>query len=206
MRERDESKQRLIDALGALLAEQGFSGLGINAIAAKAQLDKVLIYRYFGGLGGLLAVFAKQSAFWPTTRELLGRTKAKAQGLDLAYALLAGHLRELRKRPMTQEIMRWELFAQNGLTDELARSREEQGLEILALLKSELPDDAQTLDLAAIGALLHAGLSYLVLRGKTAPVYMGVPLGTAQGDARLLKAIRQLVSLIAQAQPTSTKK
>ena len=200
MRERDETKQRLIDALGALLAEQGFAGLGINAIAAKAQLDKVLIYRYFGGLGELLAAFAKQSAFWPTTRELLGRTRAKTQGLDLAYALLAGHVRELRKRPMTQEIMRWELFANNELTDELARVREAQGLEILALLGSATHENEETLDLAAIGALLHAGLSYLVLRGKTAPVYMGVPLGTAQGDARLLKAIRQLIDMIDKSQ------
>ena len=102
--------------------------------------------------------------------------------------------------------MRWELLAQNELTDELARAREALGLEILARLEAELPDDSPDMDWAAIGALLHAGLSYLVLRGKTAPVYMGVPLGTAKGDARLLKALRQLFTLIGQAQAHSQGK
>ena len=48
-RSRLKTEQRLIDAVGALLLEQGYPAVGINAIARQAGCDKVLIYRYFGG-------------------------------------------------------------------------------------------------------------------------------------------------------------
>lgn len=48
-------------AVGVLLAEGGFQRLGINAIAARAKTDKVLIYRYLDGLDPVLAAYAPSS-------------------------------------------------------------------------------------------------------------------------------------------------
>ena len=59
-----ETEKRLLEAVSKIIEEEGFTQIGINRIAKKAQCDKVLIYRYFGGLDGLLAAWAKQYDFY----------------------------------------------------------------------------------------------------------------------------------------------
>ena len=53
-RNRDETSARLLAAVGEVLARDGFAALGVNAVAKQAGVDKVLIYRYFGGLPELI--------------------------------------------------------------------------------------------------------------------------------------------------------
>ncbi|RYF76746.1 MAG: TetR/AcrR family transcriptional regulator, partial [Cytophagaceae bacterium] len=49
VRNKEKSKQRLLDAVGKLLKSKGYAALKVNDIAATAGLDKKLIYKYFGG-------------------------------------------------------------------------------------------------------------------------------------------------------------
>jgi AcrR family transcriptional regulator len=62
-RNKEETKARILAAVGKLLAESGFRQLGINAIAREAEVDKVLIYRYFGDLPALLLMPTYLAAF-----------------------------------------------------------------------------------------------------------------------------------------------
>ena len=59
-----DTEKRLIEAVSKVIEEEGFTKIGINRIARQAQCDKVLIYRYFGGLDGLLVAWAKQYDFY----------------------------------------------------------------------------------------------------------------------------------------------
>ena len=193
----EETRQRILDALGRLLAKGGFHAVGVNALARAAGVDKVLIYRYFGGLSQLLRSFAMQGGFWPGLHELAGGSLKELATLPAAAIgsrILKGHLRQLLKRDNTREIMRWELVERNELTDELARTREQQGLQLLEMMQSlpvALPPDS---DFPAVAALLHAGITYLVLRAKTADVYNGVELGTEAGWKRIEAAIDELTA------------
>jgi len=194
-RDSGTTRKKILKAVEKLLAQEGFQGVGINAVAREAGVDKVLIYRYFGGLPQLLRAFAQQGEFWPTMGQILGRSLAEIGGLsrkELSALLLKGYLRELRKRVTTQEILRWELVQRNTLTDELAAVREAQGLELLDLLPAPGRSGVAG-DLAAMGALLHAGIMYLVLRAKTADTYMGVDLHAEKGWARIEGAVDALV-------------
>ena len=193
-RDSDVTRKRILAAVGDLLAREGFQGIGINAVARKAGVDKVLIYRYFGGLPQLLRAFARQGELWPTIGQILGRKLTEIGGMevrDLSVALMKGFLRELRKRVTTQEVLRWELVQRNELTDELAAVREAQGMEILDLLPAAT-GSAGDRDLGAVGALLHAGVMYLVLRSRTADGFMGVDLQSDEGWSRIEGAIESL--------------
>ena len=53
LRNRKATEQRLLSAIQELIEESGFEKLGINAVASKAGVSKMLIYRYFGSLDGL---------------------------------------------------------------------------------------------------------------------------------------------------------
>lgn len=81
--------------------------------------------------------------------------------------LLTRLLYDLQKRPMTQEIVRWELLQANELTHQLATVRDRVAIESLEFLKQKysFPPDK---DIPAISAVLIAGIVYLVMRTKSA--------------------------------------
>ena len=66
-RDRAATEERILAAVGEVLARDGFGAIGINTIAREAQVDKVLIYRYFGGLPELLKTWGASGRFWPST-------------------------------------------------------------------------------------------------------------------------------------------
>ncbi len=68
---RINTEQRILDAVETLLLTKGFPSVGINAISREAGCDKVLIYRYFGGLDGLLERFAQDKDLWWTIDEII---------------------------------------------------------------------------------------------------------------------------------------
>ncbi len=191
-RNSQQTRKKIIAAVGRLLSRSGFRNLGVNAIAREAGVDKVLIYRYFGGIQELLRAYAEEGDFWPTAEELLAgfRGQLPPSNADLAAKLLIEFGRALRRRPITQEIMRWELLERNELTDALAHYREEQGMKLIRMIRN-----ARGVDLQALGSLLSAGQTYLILRSKTAAVYNGLELDSDREWKRIEKNIRHLVRL-----------
>jgi len=192
-RDSKETRKRILKAVGRLLARSGFRGVGINSIAQEARVDKVLIYRYFGGLSKLLEAYAKEGDFWPSKEELLAAARESGAQTDVerAAALLVAFGRALRRRPITQEIMRWELLEKNALTGALAEYREKESRELLSAFAG-----MKGVDVAAIAALLAAGQTYLILRSKTADVYNGIQLGNDGDWSRVEQALTLLLNLI----------
>jgi AcrR family transcriptional regulator len=206
-RNKDLTRQKILNAVGRLMARGGFREVGINAVAKEAGVDKVLIYRYFGGLPELLKAFAEEGDHWPTVTDLAGDDESLLSRVDpetAAVVLLTGHLRELRKRPLTQEIMRWELLERNDLTDMLADAREKQGEQLLQMPGFQQQARAGV-DIEAAAALIHAGITYLVVRSKTADKYNGVSLRSEEGWQRIEAAIELLVSGVFHAKPEVTR-
>ncbi len=73
-RDRQQTTSKIIQAAVRLLKKEGFAGWGINAIAREAGIDKVLIYRYFTSLDGLLGEIAEGTPFWPNPEDLTNST------------------------------------------------------------------------------------------------------------------------------------
>ena len=82
-RDKESTRFRLLDAVGTLLAREGFGALGINAVAREAGVDKVLIYRYFGGMDELLRAFGQSGDFWPTIAQVIGDDPSELMSLPL---------------------------------------------------------------------------------------------------------------------------
>jgi len=193
IRDKQITSRRLISAVGSLLAKQGFKGVGINSVAREAGVDKVLIYRYFEGLEGLIAAFGKEGDFWPSALELAGGDLQKFSLMPLDERLSSfatNFVRSLQKRPMTQAIMAWEIIETNNLTDELERIREQSIIEFFQLFFMK---DRPRIDLQAIIMLIGAAISYLVLRSRNIDLYGGMDIGSEQGWKRLESAIDTII-------------
>jgi AcrR family transcriptional regulator len=192
-RNREKTRKRLIQAVESLLWRKGFKGLGVNAVAREAGVDKVLIYRYFGGLPGLIAAFGREGDFWPSVSELAGGDPEGFSRLTVEAKLSAlgrNFLAAMQQRPLTQEIMAWEMVERNELTVELEIIRENIILRFMEMYFPELDTD---IDIEAITALMGAGISYLVTRSRNIDQYSGIDLKSKAGWRRLENAMETIV-------------
>lgn len=189
-RDREQTRQLLIEVVGRVLAQDGFAGLGVNAVARAAGVDKVLIYRYFDGLPNLLQAYGESGDFWPSLEEVLGPDEEALRKLPLdarTAIIVANLLDALRKRPQTIEILAWEAVQQNPLTDTLADIRERWSREVIArMLPDSVKDEA---DVLALASLLVAGVQYLLIRSRNTKLYGGLALQTEDGWRRIRNAV-----------------
>jgi AcrR family transcriptional regulator len=194
-RNRDETAARILGAVGGVLARDGFQALGVNHIAKEAGVDKVLIYRYFGGLPGLIAAWGASGRFWPDLAELLGPDGgASLRRLPLAerYERFFCHFIDgLRQRPLTIEILAAEIAQRSELMAVLEEERERWGEQAFAMLAG--PDmAAQAPELRDITLLLVAGVQHLLLRGRTISRFGDLDLRSDADWARLKASIAQM--------------
>ncbi len=211
-RDRERSKERLIEAAVELLRTKGFDSIGINSVAAQAGLSKVLIYRYFGGLDGLLKAVAdshdlaqirsvEQSFFDAAPEEPLAKIAEEA--------VMKLH-KELLKDELTLELLVWELSNKNLLTEAFAEAREEAGIELtkrfIRLLelrsgsRSAVPaaSSADEIDVEALISIVSASVYYLTLRSRHVQYYNGIDLRSEQGWRRIASLIGRITKLLAQ--------
>lgn len=186
-RDRIATQERVLSAVGRVLARDGFAAIGINAIAREAGVDKVLIYRYFGGLDALLRTWGASGKFWPSVAELLGDTPEAVLSLPLAdrYAVFFDRFIDaLRARPLTIEIMAAEIQQRNQLTAILEHEREQWGAQAETVFGGKVLENSP--HLRGITLLLVAGVQYLLIRARKIRVFGGLDL-RSDGDWKKLK-------------------
>ena len=166
-RSRIQTEQRILDAVGAILLDQGYPAVGINAIARQAGCDKVLIYRYFVGFDELLLAFAETTTLWWEVDEILIETAAECAEIalpDFLQHLLNRYVTALESRPMALEIMAWEMSEQNNLTNTLARIRGERGMELVKRVRAFYHQP--NIDIGGVLGVFGASINYLVIRTR----------------------------------------
>lgn len=181
-RDKEATKLRLVDAVGSILAREGFSGLGVNSVAKEAGVDKVLIYRYFGGMTQLIGAFGESSDFWPSIEEVIGENPGALMERPVAERW-ATHLRRyaaaLRRRPITKEILAWEQVERNELTAVLQTVRERWFEE----LATHFPDDSEATDadLLATILLITGAIHYFIVLSRLQGDFSGLDIETDEG-------------------------
>lgn len=195
-RDRIATAERILAAVGVVLARDGFDALGVNAIAREAGVDKVLIYRYFGGLPELLKTWGASGRFWPRVEDLLGDDPTTWQALPPAerYGRFFEHLiEELRRRPLTLQILAAELLHRNELTAVLEDEREQWGRDAARLLGG--PELLARPFLQDVTLLLVAGVQYLLLRSRHIRRFGALDLHADADWTRLARSLRQMATL-----------
>jgi AcrR family transcriptional regulator len=194
-RDKSLTRKKVLAAVDDILVRQGMADIGVNAIARRANIDKVLIYRYFGGLDQLLTAYAAEYSLTPTSIQSYDDRFNLQRDSDIKEIIsnhIIGQLKEIRRRKVIQEITRGELFGNNILTNAQDAAREKLANELygrLSLLREKYPQK----DIEAFTALLCAGFTYLVLSSRTRESYMSIDLRSNFSWKRIEKLISDLV-------------
>ena len=203
-RDRQSTERKILEAVGRILAEKGFHNVGINAVARQARIDKVLIYRYFGGMPELLRAYAKAGSYWPTIAEVAGGDPGRLRGLprqEAVATLLCNFARAIRKRPVTLEILAWESIERNELTKVLEKVRKDFTKKLYRVIADNGIRAAG--DMAAIVTLVRAGINYLAVRSRKVGSYGAVNIRSEEGWQRLESAIRAICGQCIAARETA---
>lgn len=187
---RPTTEQTLIKAVQDIIEESGFEGLGINAVATKAGVAKVLIYRYFNSLDGLIAAYIRQNDYWINFDEQMPDKAHIAEFIKRAFKR---QIMELRKSYTMRRLYRWELSTDNKIVRELREKREEKGILLIEAI-SKLTQHSQK-ETAALATILSVAISYLALLEENCPVYNGLKIQTESGWEQLEEGINLLVEL-----------
>ena len=103
----EERREQLLDATKKVVAEQGFHGTSIEAVAREAGITRPIVYGHFQDLGGLLeALIERESArALGQLAEVLPRDLAAGDPAETLLAALRGYLEAVRADPATWRLV-----------------------------------------------------------------------------------------------------
>lgn len=181
-RDSERTRKRLLAAAERVIEQRGIAAAGVNAIAAESGVDKVLIYRYFGGARELLATLGRERALWPDG--------ARHAGAPTPSAAVVAALREVADAFARSAVLRRaagaEAAGDDALGGTVAAAREERSAALVAALRERhaLPSH---LDLNALVAVLSAAITYLSLLRGEERAFCGLDLRSATDWRRVEK-------------------
>lgn len=178
VRNKEQTKDRILQAVEEILANEGYQALGINRIAREAGVGKTLIYRYFGGLDGVLDAYGETERFWPTMDEIRGMSLEDFSALtfrERSNRVFINFRQALRKRPHTVAIYAWEMVEKPEFSKHLVAVRTQTSLMLVKEILGNSKRAANHYE-HEVTALLAAGLLHLTIREHFDSPFAGLDL------------------------------
>lgn len=187
-RDREATEKRLLKTIGEMISNEGFEKIGINAVATQSGVSKILIYRYFGSVEGLMAAYIRQHDFWLNfPLEFPERDQLPA----FVKKMFQGQIEQLRSNPTLKRLYRWELSCNNDMIVKLREQREKIGVNLVEKV-SQLTGHPQQ-QIAAMASILTASITYLVMLEDFCPVYNSIPLNNDSGWKQISEGVEVLI-------------
>ena len=187
-RDRKATEQRLIDTVGEMIEEEGFEKLGVNAIANRAGVSKILIYRYFNSVNGLVSAYIQQNDFWINFPQKL---PAKEEMRSFLKKMFYEFINKLKSSPARKRLYRWELSASNPMIDNLKAQRETNGLNLIKEISHIMGYPFK--EVAAIASIITSSITYFVMLEEFCPVYNGIELNSPSGWEQIYTGIEEII-------------
>jgi AcrR family transcriptional regulator len=179
-RDRFATRANIIDSAAALISAHGIAHLGINALADAAKCDKVLIYRYFGGLDGVIEALAAERLLWPRVELAEEESDGDASLADAVLTLVLEEWAALSAGALMLQASSAELSSAGPLGASTSMQRREAHARLVTTLKSQhrVPP---YIDLPAILEILSAAVTAFALRANLGSVASGSDAKTIVG-------------------------
>ncbi|WP_375447329.1 TetR/AcrR family transcriptional regulator [uncultured Fibrella sp.] len=187
-RNRAKTTQRIIDAFEEVLAERGLQAVGVNRVAERAGVSKVLIYRYFGGLEGLIAHYIRMGRLYPSFTEAVLqqiRPNNEDELSRLWHRQLTQLFRQFRNNKASRELLKANTIENDPIADIASQVQDE---EITRLINQF--SFVENVDNAAISAVTFGAMSYLTLMADNNRTMAGINLRSEEGWKRIENAVK----------------
>jgi AcrR family transcriptional regulator len=195
MKNKEQTKQKLIQAVGEIVKKEGFAALKISKVAKKAEVDRKLIYRYFGSLNSLIEAYVVENDYWMVFSEKMKEMISEIDNSDsknLIVAILQNQFQYFLSEEEMQSLILWEISQENPLMRSIHNVRESMGQKFLEL--TDLHFNESKVNFRAVAALLVGGIYYSVLHARyNGGIICDVDINTPEGQTEILKTLEQIV-------------
>lgn len=189
-RDRERTKSKILRAVGDVIEQHGTEKVGVNLIARTAGVNKVLIYRYFDSVDGLMEQYVKSGEYTSTTStdyiDNIPPLSPEERGKAL-NSLMQTFMQDLRERKATRDLLRWEIGTGKSM---LSDARNLVASRILTKI-GELPYYSDT---NALVAFLSAGIYFMTISTDYREKMIDVDLQSDDGWKRIEKLIERIIS------------
>jgi AcrR family transcriptional regulator len=193
--DKERSTQKLIEAVGIIIKNKGYTGLSATNIAKAAGLSRRLITQYFGTVDELIETYVRGKDYWVAASGDAVSMIEKSNGTDskqIMKSLLQNQIDFFFTEEEMQKIVLWQISQKSQIMYEVCEERERLGKHFFALADKELKD--KNIDLRAVAALLVAGIYYMVLHAKSSDsLFCEIDINQPEGMERIKNAINLIV-------------
>ncbi len=193
-RDKEGTMQLLIDAVGLILKEDGYQGLGVNKVALRAGVHKKNIYNYFGSYNNMLKSYIRSKDFWNPVFEKFHLSDSPKGDEVHQYirSIFQEQFKYFFSEQEMQEFIHWQVSQPNALLREISEEREYQGAKIAKLTVPHFADSG--VSLRAVLALILGGIYYVVWHAdKNKSVVCGLDINEPKQREELIETIGQLI-------------
>lgn len=206
-RNKEQTKRKLLQAVGEIIIEKGYSGLGVNKIASKAGVDKKLIYRYFGDGNTLVETYILEKDYWLGFADRLqefNEIKSPDQAKEIISVMLERQFTFLYEEEAMQHMVLEELTSKSPLMASICNIRGNIGASLLKHTDPYFKDSE--VNFRAVSALLVSGIYYLVLQAKiNGGTICGIDINSTEGREEITKTIHHIIEWAYEAPKKQTK-
>lgn len=176
-RNRALTEQRLVDTVGQIVSEEGIEGVRINRVAKRSGVNKILIYRYFGGINGLREAYIKQSK--PVVAlPSLDVSALRQAPLDVFFETFCEYVideyRLLRQNPQAQAVLKANLLNHDAIPSLLTTETAQQ----YRIMIDELAATLGTKYGRSFAAVINSSMTLLTFLSQQQRTAFGFDLGT----------------------------
>ncbi|PWJ59870.1 AcrR family transcriptional regulator [Dyadobacter jejuensis] len=188
-RDRERTKGKILKAVGDVIEQYGTEKVGVNLIARTAGVNKVLIYRYFESVDGLMEQYVKSGLYTSTSADDYLADMGPISPEEATEALTKVNitfLRDMRSRKATRDLLRWEIGTGKPM---LTDTRNASALKIMEKI-GKLPNYEDT---GALMAFLTAGIYYLTISADYRDTFIDLNLKSDEDWKRIEDLCERLI-------------
>lgn len=189
-RNRAKTTQRIVEALEEVISERGLEGVGVNRVAEKANVSKVLIYRYFGGMEGLLDYYVKMGKLFPVFNPAVLDQIRPLHESDVAriwYRQVIQTYRYFRTFKAAREILKASVIENDSIAETTAKAQDEEMTRLVEQLSFVKGADTQ-----AISAIILGAMTYLTIMAQNDRTMISIDLRSEEGWKRIENAVKAI--------------
>lgn len=166
IRNKERTKNKILDAVGKIIRTEGYKGLIVNRIGKTSRLDNKLIYLYFGNVDKLVEMYVKSKDYWNNIPEEITEEVQASPILskETVVSIMEHQMDYIYQSEELQKILLWEISEESKLMREIADEREAFGETLFKKSKANFKNT--DVNFRATEALLIGGIYYLVLHAK----------------------------------------
>lgn len=191
-RTNEQIDRDMMSAIGRIISKKGFGNISLSKFVNEARIDPNVFYRRYATIDDVYRALAKSNDYFVDSNFNVSDLQKLGDKEFLRNDLKKLH-ETLRKNPLKQKFLIWELADMNEITKHSAQLRDTMNSNFI-LYYQGLFNEAK-LDVTPIIALLLAGVNYLTLQRGIATFCL-IDFNSEEGINKMYAAIDYIVELL----------